>query len=100
MATRTRVHRPNQRADPPDDLALNLLARELIVARIRVGLRQHQVAHRLGTTQSAISRLEGATGHRPSFVTLERYADAVGCDLVVTLRRRPFPWEADPSDLA
>ena len=86
---------PNQRNDPPEDFALHLLTRELLYARTRLGLTQDDVAHRMGTTKSVISRLESATGHRPSFHTLERYAAAVDCDLVVTLRRRPYDWEPD-----
>jgi transcriptional regulator with XRE-family HTH domain len=36
----------------------------------------------MGTTQSAIARMEGG-GTRPSLVTLEKLAAAVGADLVV-----------------
>jgi hypothetical protein len=46
------------------------------------------------TTRSAITRLEGFSGHRPSFATLERYPPLVECALVVTLRRIPFEWES------
>ena len=50
------------------------IARELIAARARAGLTQAQVASRMGTTQSAVARLEG--GKLPSFRTLVRYAKA------------------------
>ena len=90
--------KPNQRADPPEDFSLHLLTRELIHARTKLGLTQEDVARRMRTTRSAITRLEGFSGHRPSFATLERYAAAVECTLVVTLRRIPFEWESVPLD--
>lgn len=53
------------------------VARELIQARNRAGLSQAQVAKRMGTTQSAIARLE--SGRRsPSMRTLARFAEATG----------------------
>ena len=61
------------------------LASQLLKARSRAGLTQDAVAERMGTTKSAISRLEGAGKHAPSIATLKRYAKAVGCDLQVRL---------------
>jgi transcriptional regulator with XRE-family HTH domain len=43
------------------------------------------VAERMGTTKSAISRLEAAGRHTPSLATLKKYAAAVGCELQVKL---------------
>jgi transcriptional regulator with XRE-family HTH domain len=43
------------------------------------------VARKIGTTKSAISRLEGGSQHSPSIATLRKYAEAVGCDLVIKL---------------
>ncbi|NDZ14629.1 hypothetical protein C7T35_34925 [Variovorax sp. WS11] len=48
-------------------------------------LTQDAVAERMGTTKSAISRLESAGKHAPSLATLKRYAQAVGCELQVKL---------------
>jgi transcriptional regulator with XRE-family HTH domain len=42
----------------------------------------------MGTTKSAISRLEAAGKHAPSLATLKRYAQAVGCELQVKLVRQ------------
>ena len=39
----------------------------------------------MGTTKSAVSRLESAGKHAPSLATLKRYAEAVGCELQVKL---------------
>jgi DNA-binding XRE family transcriptional regulator len=61
------------------------LADQLLKARARAGLTQDAVAELMGTTKSAISRLEGAGKHAPSLATLERYANAVGCKLQVRL---------------
>lgn len=53
------------------------LARDLIAARTRAGLTQAEVAERMGTTQSAVARME--SGKRmPSLQTLRRYAEATG----------------------
>ena len=61
------------------------LAHQMIKARARAGLTQDAVAERMGTTKSAISRLESAGKHAPSLATLKRYAEAVGCELKVRL---------------
>ncbi|WP_420125991.1 helix-turn-helix domain-containing protein [Longimicrobium sp.] len=57
----------------------------LKVARQDAGLTQAEVASRLGTHKSAISRMENhAEDIRLS--TLQRYAEAVGCILALELR--------------
>lgn len=50
--------------------------------RAEAGLTQAELAARMGTTQSAIARMEGG-GTRPTLDTLEKLAGAVGADLVV-----------------
>lgn len=60
---------------------------QMLKARARAGLTQDAVAARMGTTKSAISRLESASKHTPSLATLKRYASAVGCELQVKLVR-------------
>jgi DNA-binding XRE family transcriptional regulator len=61
------------------------VANQMLKARSRAGLTQDAVAERMGTTKSAISRLESAGKHAPSLETLKRYAAAVGCELQVRL---------------
>lgn len=61
------------------------VASQMLKARSRAGMTQDAVAERMGTTKSAISRLESATRHAPSLATLKRYASAVGCELQVKL---------------
>jgi ribosome-binding protein aMBF1 (putative translation factor) len=56
------------------------LVRGLVAQRQAAGLSQTAVAARMGTSQSAVARLEsGATDVRAS--TLERYAAAVGGEI-------------------
>lgn len=61
---------------------------ELLRARQQAGLTQAQVAARMGIAQASVARLEASAGsrkHAPSVATLRRYADAVGCELHLTL---------------
>ena len=61
------------------------LVRELLAARAQAGLTQEQVAESMGTTKSAVSRLEGVGKHSPSVSTLRKYAIAVGCEVEIRL---------------
>ena len=71
------------------------LATILIEARTRARLSQAELAKRMGTSQSTIARLESATA-KPSLSTLERFAEATGTRVRVSLeptersrKRRP-----------
>lgn len=55
--------------------------------RLAAGLTQAALALRLGTTQSAIARLE-AGQQRMSLVALKRAALALGCDVQVVIAER------------
>jgi DNA-binding XRE family transcriptional regulator len=61
------------------------LARELIAARVRAGFTQAQLAQRMGTTQSAIARLESGA-QLPSVKTLLRFAKATDSRPILKLR--------------
>ncbi len=61
------------------------LARELIAARVRAGFTQAELAQRMGTTQSAIARLESGA-QLPSVKTLLRFAKATDSRPVLKLR--------------
>lgn len=55
--------------------------RSLLEARKQAGLTQEEVAARMGTSKSAVSRLESALRdprHSPTFETIRRYAKACG----------------------
>jgi predicted transcriptional regulator len=63
------------------------LAADLVAARLDVGLSQTEVAARMGTSQSAVARLEsGDADVRLS--TLERYAAALGQQLDFSLMNK------------
>jgi ribosome-binding protein aMBF1 (putative translation factor) len=60
------------------------IAAELIRARIRAGLSQAELAARMGTSQSAVARLEGGQT-LPSTKTLLRFAKATGSKVQVRI---------------
>lgn len=52
---------------------------EFLKARAAAGMTQAEIADRMGTTQSAVARLESGHGkHSPSLATLRKYAHAIG----------------------
>jgi transcriptional regulator with XRE-family HTH domain len=62
---------------------------QFLKARAAAGLTQTEVAERVGTTQSAIARLESGGGkHLPSLATLQKYAQALGCSLEFRLVKK------------
>jgi transcriptional regulator with XRE-family HTH domain len=76
-----------------DDLAEEFaFLDEVLKARAESGLSQAEVATRVGTTQSAIARLESsAAKHSPSIATLRRYARALGYKLEIRLVKEDRP---------
>ncbi len=67
--------------------------------RQRAGLTQAALAQRVGTTQSAISRLENGRV-RPSLETIERLAKACGATLDLRLRTSEAPTAEFESNLS
>ena len=68
-----------ERIGPAMDMAFALAD-----ARHAAGLTQADVAKRMGTSQAAVARLE-AGRVKPTWATIERYANAVGRRPVVTM---------------
>jgi transcriptional regulator with XRE-family HTH domain len=72
-----------------DELTLEFsLLNQMLSARNNAGLNQTEVAQRMGTKQTAITRLESslASGKlSPSLATISKYADAVNCDIDIKL---------------
>jgi predicted transcriptional regulator len=60
------------------------IAAELLRARKRTGLSQAELAERMGTSQSAIARLESGET-LPSTKTLLRFAEATGSKIQLRL---------------
>jgi DNA-binding Xre family transcriptional regulator len=71
------------------------LVTDLTAERQAARLSQTEVAARMGTSQSAVARLEsGEADARAS--TLERYAAAIGCQITWRLQARaPGPWQEE-----
>ncbi len=59
------------------------LIEEMIRVRMEAKLTQSELALKIGTTQSAVARLEGGKVS-PSVSTLRRYAEATGHQLKVS----------------
>ena len=58
------------------------IARVVLMRRARLDLTQQQLAERMGTTKSVISRIESGQ-HRSSTDTLRRLAEALGGHAVI-----------------
>ncbi|MBT4056345.1 helix-turn-helix transcriptional regulator, partial [Candidatus Peregrinibacteria bacterium] len=56
----------------------------IIAKRLEQGLTQSELAQKIGTKQSAISRLESGN-YNPSFTFLEKVAKALNLNLIVSL---------------
>lgn len=69
------------------DPILQSLVAELVAARTDAGMSQEDVAARMFTTRSAVSRLESGRFTRPTLTTIEKYAQAVGARVDVRVRR-------------
>ncbi len=72
-AARSAVYRAEEARLAPYEA----VARMVIARRIRYGLTQQQLAERMSTSVSAISRLESGQ-HRPNVETLEKIGTAFG----------------------
>jgi DNA-binding XRE family transcriptional regulator len=91
MARRSWDEVKAQRADSPErrrgyekaGRAIRL-AMEIRALREARGLSQRELAERVGTTQSAIARLEGGNVS-PSLPTLDKIAEALQAELSVSL---------------
>jgi ribosome-binding protein aMBF1 (putative translation factor) len=63
------------------------IARQVIALRARYGLSQEELAARMGTSHSQVSRIESGQ-HKASVETLRRIAEAFDTDVVVTFEPR------------
>jgi DNA-binding XRE family transcriptional regulator len=66
------------------------MKRQMIALRKKAGLTQEEMAERLGTKKSNISRLESVTSAvSPRLATVEQYARALGYGVKVKFEPRP-----------
>src|SRR4030065_1792870 len=61
------------------------LAEEIIKARAKAKITQAELARRIGTKSTAISRLESPNYGRGSISMLKKAAHALGCELQIRL---------------
>lgn len=62
------------------------LLREMLRARKKAGLSQAEIAKRMGTKSTAITRLESSLSsgrHSPSLTTIKKYLEALDCRLEI-----------------
>ena len=71
-------HRPDFEASLQEELANMDIARKIYELRKKAGLTQKELAKRVGTTASVISRLEDADYEGHSLSMLRRIAAALG----------------------
>lgn len=79
---RRRARNPEYRAELKRLAPYEALARIVIRRRGQLGLSQAELARRMGTSHSAISRIESGQ-HATTVQTLRRLADALGTHLVM-----------------
>jgi len=63
------------------------IKKQLVAARISKGLTQDEIAKKIGTSKSNISRLESLNNsYMPNLATLIKYAQALGMRLDIELK--------------
>jgi ribosome-binding protein aMBF1 (putative translation factor) len=88
-ARRRRAQRSHKyRATQESLAAYEAIARFVIQRRADLGLTQEQLAERMGTSHSAISRIESGQ-HRTSVATLQRLAEALDVRFVMGFESGP-----------
>jgi ribosome-binding protein aMBF1 (putative translation factor) len=70
------------------DRTLQVLVADLVEARAAAGMTQQEVADRMPSTRSVVSRLESGVHTRPTLTTIEKYARAVGAIVEIRVRAR------------
>jgi predicted transcriptional regulator len=71
-----------------NERTLQALVADLVAARAAAAMTQEDVAVRMRTTKSVVSRLESGVCTRPTLSTIERYAEAVGALIEIRVRTR------------
>ncbi len=76
------LQNPDTRKEYDELELLYKIQKEIIRLRIEQGISQKELAERIGTKQSAISRLENGT-YNPSIVFLNKIALALGKEVEI-----------------
>ena len=90
QGSRRRARGAEYRSEQARLAPFEAIARQVIMRRGELGLTQKELAERIGTSHSAISRLESGQ-HRASITTLERVGEALGLRLVVSFEPADRP---------
>ena len=88
LALLTEARKKNPTRALTTDRVLQALVADLVAARVAAGMTQEDVAARMWTTRSVVSRLESGVRTRPTLTTIERYAVAVGALIEIRVRMR------------
>jgi len=67
------------------------IVRQLRESREAAGVSLSELESRTGILKSALSRLENSKAPNPTLAYLQRYAEAIGCRLAVSLERWSEP---------
>ena len=84
----SRPDTPERRAGYERAYKAQQLGAQVRALREARGVSQEELARRIGASQSAIARLE-LGGAEPRFDTLERIANALDAELLITLQPQP-----------
>ena len=76
---------PSVRKEYEDLKAEFQMAEELMRARVKAKMTQAELAEKIGTKSSAISRLESPYYGKASISMIKKVAQALGCDLQIKL---------------
>ncbi len=75
------------------------LLREMLLARKSSGLTQAEVAERMGTKPTAVTRIESSLQsgkHSPSIATLKKYAGAMGYEVEIKfVKEKESPYSSE-----
>jgi ribosome-binding protein aMBF1 (putative translation factor) len=93
-SARRRARSPEYRAEEERLRPTREVAKQVIQLRTRAGISQEELARRVGTSKSAIARLESGR-HQTTVETLRRVAEALGARLVIE-----FDAPSEPTDRA
>ncbi len=97
-AARRRTRSAAYRKAHVDDASAAAIAKQVIHLRTELKLTQHELATRVGTSYTAISRLESGR-HRVNFGTFQRVLTALGVTPVIGYRSPATRGQSERTEL-